>query len=70
MTKIHNGSIINAALAEKVTYDAILLYQFWPERASIVDHNQSLWCHLRLVAGTKLKIIWHEQNVFIRHDIY
>ena len=35
MTKIHNGSIINAALAEKVTYDAILLYQFWPERASI-----------------------------------
>ena len=28
MTKILNGSIINAALAEKVTYDAILLYQF------------------------------------------
>ena len=36
MTKIHNGSIINAALAEKVTCDAILLYQFWPERASII----------------------------------
>ena len=26
MTKIHNGSIINAALAKKVTCDAILLY--------------------------------------------
>ena len=26
MTKIHNGSIINAALAEKVTCDAILIY--------------------------------------------
>ena len=26
MTKIHDGSIINAALAEKATCDAILLY--------------------------------------------
>ena len=26
MTKIHNGSIITAALAKKVTCDAILLY--------------------------------------------
>ena len=26
MTKIHNESIINAALAKKVTCDAILLY--------------------------------------------
>ena len=26
MTKIHNGSIINAALAKKVTCDAIVLY--------------------------------------------
>ena len=26
MTKIHNGSIINAALAQKITCDVILLY--------------------------------------------
>ena len=37
MTKIHNGSIINVALAKKVTCDAILSYWFWPERASIVE---------------------------------
>ena len=28
MTKIHNGSIINAALAEKVTCDAIYYINF------------------------------------------
>ena len=46
MTKIHNGSLINAALAEKVTYDAILLYQFWPERASITFYQKP--CFTRL----------------------
>ena len=35
MTKIHNGSIINAVLAKKVTCNAILLYFFLPEWASI-----------------------------------
>ena len=35
MTKIHNRSIILAAVGVKLTCGAVLLSWFWPEQASI-----------------------------------
>ena len=55
MTKIHNGSIINAALAKNVTYDigCHFIILIWPERASIGMNHNSFW---RTVPTRAIKI--------------
>ena len=46
MTKIHNMSIIFAAVGLKLTCGAILLSWFWPERAFIYNTINHLFVHL------------------------
>ena len=44
MAKIHNMSIIFAAVGLKSTCGAILLSWFWPEQAFIIGSAINLYC--------------------------